>query len=76
MKEKNVSQEFRLIKYRKNKKLIPWKNELMSKKHKKVCVTLNYIEHFLILLSTLLDVFRFLILLLCLVFLYKLPVLQ
>ena len=76
MKEKNVSQEFRLIKYRKNKKLIPWKNELMSKKHKKVCVTLNYIEHFLILLSTLLDVFQFLILLLCLVFLYKLPVLQ
>ena len=76
MKEKNVSQEFRLIKYRKNKKLIPWKNELMSKRHKKVCVTLNYIEHFLILLSTLLDVFRFLILLLCLVFLYKLPVLQ
>ena len=76
MKEKNVSQEFRLIKYRKNKKLIPWKNELMSKTHKKVCVTLNYIEHFLILLSTLLDVFRFLILLLCLVFLYKLPVLQ
>ena len=76
MKEKNISQEFRLIKYRKNKKLIPWKNELMSKKHKKVCVTLNYIEHFLILLSTLLDVFQFLILLLCLVFLYKLPVLQ
>ena len=25
------------------------KNELMSKKHKKVCITLNYIEHFLIL---------------------------
>ena len=27
-------------------------NELMSKKHKKVCITLNYIEHFLILAST------------------------
>ena len=27
-------------------------NELMSKKHKKVCTTLNYIEHFLILGST------------------------
>ena len=26
-------------------------NELMSKKHKKVCKTLNYIEHFLILAS-------------------------
>ena len=25
------------------------KNELMSKKYKKVCTTLNYIEHFLIL---------------------------
>ena len=27
-------------------------NELMSKKHKKVCTSLNYIEHFLILAST------------------------
>ena len=27
-------------------------NELMSKKQKKVCATLNYIEHFLILAST------------------------
>ena len=26
-------------------------NELMSKKHKKVCTTLSYIEHFLILAS-------------------------
>ena len=26
--------------------------ELMSKKHKKVCTTLNYIEYFLILDST------------------------
>ena len=26
-------------------------NELMSRKHKKVCTTLNYIEHFLILAS-------------------------
>ena len=25
--------------------------ELMSRKHKKVCTTLNYIEHFLILAS-------------------------
>ena len=30
---------------------INW-NELISKKHKKVCRTLNYIEHFLILAST------------------------
>ena len=28
------------------------KNELMSRKRKKVCATLNYIEHFLILAST------------------------
>ena len=28
------------------------RNELISKKHKKVCRTLNYIEHFLILAST------------------------
>ena len=28
------------------------KNELISKKHKKVCITLNYIEHFIILAST------------------------
>ena len=28
------------------------RNELMSKKHEKVCITLNYIEHFLILAST------------------------
>ena len=27
-------------------------NELMSRKHKKVCTTLNCIEHFLILAST------------------------
>ena len=27
-------------------------NELMSKKHEKVCTTLNYIEHILILTST------------------------
>ena len=27
-------------------------NQLMSRKHKKVCATLNYIDHFLILVST------------------------
>ena len=27
-------------------------NELISRKHKKVCTTLNYIEHFFILAST------------------------
>ena len=28
------------------------KNEFMNKKHKKVCTSLNYIEHFLVLAST------------------------
>ena len=50
-----MSQEFRLK--MKNEPRIYFleeieKTELMSKKHKKVCTTLNYIEHFLILAST------------------------
>ena len=53
MVEENKSQEFRLI-----KKIDETRNyfieeieqnELMSKKHKMVCTSLNYIEHFLIL---------------------------
>ena len=51
-----MSQEFRLknsINETKNYFLEEIKqNELMSRKHKKVCTTLNYIEHFLILAST------------------------
>ena len=35
------------------------RNELMSKKHKKVCTTLNYIEHFLILAYTITGYFNF-----------------
>ena len=50
-----MSQEFRLK--MKNEPRIYFleeieKTQLMSKKHKKVCTTLNYIEHFLILAST------------------------
>ena len=55
MVEENISQEFRLksIDETRNYFLEEIKqNELMSKKHKKVCKTLNYIEHFLILAST------------------------
>ena len=55
MTEENISQEFRLknidetrIYYLEEIK----RNDCMSKKHKKVCTTLNYIEHFLILAST------------------------
>ena len=33
------------------KKEIEERNELLSRKHKKVCTTPNYIEHFLILAS-------------------------
>ena len=55
MKEKNISQEFRLknIDETRNSFLEEIeKTELMSRKHKNVCTTLNYIEHFLILAST------------------------
>ena len=51
---KNISQEFRLknIDETKNYFLEEMKqNELMSRKPKKVCAILNYIEHFLILAS-------------------------
>ena len=55
MTEENISQEFRLknteeIKNHLNKEID--QNELMSKKHKKVCKTLNCIEHILTLVST------------------------
>ena len=54
MVEENISQEFRLKNIDETRNYlieeINW-NELMSKKHKKVCTTLNYIECFLILAS-------------------------
>ena len=48
-----MSQELRLksIHETKNYFFKIEQNELMSRKHKKVCTTLNYIEHFLILAS-------------------------
>ena len=55
MVEENISHEFRLknIDEVRNYFLEETKqNELVSKKHKKVCATLNFIENFLILLST------------------------
>ena len=55
MVEENISQEFRLknIDEIKNYFLEEIEqNELMSRKHKKVSTTLNYIEHFFILAST------------------------
>ena len=53
--EENISQEFRLKYIDKTRKyLIEEINQskLISKKNKKVCTTLNWIEHFLILVST------------------------
>ena len=52
---KNVSQECRLNNINETRNCLLEeieKNELISKKHKKVCITLNYIEHVLILTST------------------------
>ena len=54
MVEENMSQELRLKNIDKTRNHFfeeIEKNELISKKHKKVCTTLNYIEHFLILAS-------------------------
>ena len=55
MAEENISQEFTLKNIDETRNhLIEeiHRNELMSKKRKKVCTTLNYIENFLILGST------------------------
>ena len=55
MAEENISQEFRLKNIDETRNYLIEEinqNELMSKKHKKVCTTLNYIKHFLILAST------------------------
>ena len=55
MFDENITQEFRLKNIDETRNYLIEeinRNELMSKKHKKVCTTLNYIEHFLILAST------------------------
>ena len=49
-----MSQEFKLKDKDETRIYFPEEieqNELMIRKHKKVCATLNYIEHFLILIS-------------------------
>ena len=72
MVEENIGQEFRLKNVDETRNYFLEKikqNILMSKKDKKVCTTLNYIEHFLILVSTITGCISFLLLLLCLVFL-------
>ena len=55
MGEKNISHEFRLKNKDETRNYLTKEinqNGLMIKKHKKFCTTLNYIEHFLILGST------------------------
>ena len=56
MSQENISQEFELLKNVDETKSYFFEekkqNELMSKNHKKVCTTLNYIEQVLILAST------------------------
>ena len=55
MVEENKNQEFRFKNIDETRKYFLKEieqNELTSKKHKKVCTTLNYIEHFFILAST------------------------
>ena len=51
MVEQNISQEFRFKNIYEIRNYFLEEieqNELMSRKHKKVCTTLSYIEHFLI----------------------------
>ena len=66
MSEENISQEFRLKKIDEARNYFIEEinhNELMNKKHRKVCRVLNYIEHLFILVSIqLLDVFLYLVL--------------
>ena len=53
MVEENISQEFRLKNIDETRNYFHEEieqNELMSKKQRKVCSTLNYIQHFFIFL--------------------------
>ena len=55
MSKENLNQEFRLKKIDEIRNYLIEeinRNELMSKKHKKVCRVLNYIDHLLIATST------------------------
>ena len=54
MTEENIIQEFRLKNLNETRNYFIEKinQNLLSKKHKKVCGVLNFIEHFLILVST------------------------
>ena len=67
MSKENLSQGLRLQKMEEARNYFIKKtdqNELMSKKHKIVSTTLNYIDHFLILASAISGCISFLLLLL------------
>ena len=58
MTEENISQEFRLRSIDETRNYLIEeinRNELMSKKQKKVCATENYMEHFLTLGSAIIE---------------------
>ena len=72
MVEENMVQGFRLKKVEETRNYFIKnidQNEMMSKKHKKACTTLNYIENFPILAFADTGCIQFLLLLLCLLFL-------
>ena len=55
MPEENINQEFRLEKIDEIRNYLIEKinqNKLVSKKHKELCKVLNYIDHSLIVIST------------------------
>ena len=67
MPEKSINQEFGLKKTDEIRNYLIGeinRNELMSKKHKKVCRVFNYIDHSLIVISTMTGCFSILLLLL------------
>ena len=62
MSEKNINQDSSMEKIEKIRNYLIKEinqNELMSKKHKKVCRVLNHIEHLLIIISTITGCFHF-----------------
>ena len=67
MTQENVSQEFRLKNIDETGNYLIEEtncNGLTGMKHKRICTTINYIENFLIVVSTILCVLLFLLLLL------------
>ena len=52
MKEKNIGQEFGLKNIDETRNYFLEQYELISRKHKKLCAILTYIEQFLVLAST------------------------